>query len=384
MHVLFTFLYNTSLQILSRAGFITREITIPLKLREKKIEYTFLTYGDKSEFKFSKVLNGINIIPVFDLINFNSKRINFIKSFLIPIKIRKQLQSIDIVRTDQLDGSWIAAIIKLLYRKKLIIRAGYEWLIFHILDHAYSNKRSFLKYWIRFFKIYFIEFFSYKLADRIVLTNPYNVDFIIKTFKLKKKRHKINVIYNFVNINHFRPLSLKKLDKHILFIGRFSKEKNLVNLIKAFKDLEEFSLDIIGKGREGLELINLAKKFGISANFLGVVPHNKLPETLNKYEIFILPSYHEGNPKVLLEAMSCGLACIGTNVWGIRNIIKHNENGILCKTDPDSIKDAILTLYNDKNLMKKLGINARNFILKNCSLEAIIEQELLLYKSFSS
>ena len=138
MRVLFTFLYNTSLKILNKAGFLTRELTIPLKLREKEIEVDFLSYGDKDDLKFSKALSGIGIIPVYDFINSKNKRLSFLKTFLIPIKFRKQIQLADIVRTDQLDGSQVAAISKLLYRKKFIMRAGYEWLKFHILDNIYS------------------------------------------------------------------------------------------------------------------------------------------------------------------------------------------------------------------------------------------------------
>jgi glycosyltransferase involved in cell wall biosynthesis len=379
MRILFTFLYNTSLEILNKAGFLTREVTIPLKLREKEIDVSFLTYGDKSDLKFSRVLNGINIIPVYDFINAKNKKFSYLKTFLIPIKFRKLIKAVDIVRTDQLDGSQVAAISKLLYRKKIIIRAGYEWLKFHILENAHSNKMSFLKYWIRYFKIYFIELLSYKLADRIVLTNPQDIEFVINTFRLKRKRHKIHLIYNFVDVNDFKDLSIEKLDKHVLFVGRFNKQKNLFNLIKAFKGLKGFTLDLIGRGEEKQALANLAEKYNISINFLGVVPHNKLPEVLNKYQIFILSSYYEGNPKSLLEAMSCGLACIGTNVYGINNIIKHGENGYLCGTNPKSIREAILTLNNDKALRKKLGRGAREYLINNCSLHEVAKKEKKIY-----
>ena len=382
MHVLFIFMFLYSMSLLNQYGFLTRELTIPLWLRKKNIDVTFLTFGNKNDLNFSKLLNGINVIPVLDFINLKSKRLKFLKSLLIPIKFREQIKSIDIVRTDQLDGSWIAIIIKLLFRKKLIIRAGYEWLKFHILGKAYSKMNSF-KYWIHYLIIYFNEFVSYKLADRIILTNPFDIDFIINTFRLRNKKHKIKLISNFVDTTHFRPLNIAKLDNHVLFIGRLSKVKNLVNLIKAFADLKGFTLDIIGQGREKETLINLAKEHKVDANFLGVISHNELPQILNKYRIAILPSYHEGNPKVLLEAMSCGIACIGTNVWGIKNIIDHNKTGILCETDSKSIKNAILTLNNDEPLMKELGCNAREFIFKNVSLNSIIRKELSLYKSFS-
>ncbi|HEC93684.1 MAG TPA: glycosyltransferase, partial [Candidatus Atribacteria bacterium] len=115
--------------------------------------------------------------------------------------------------------------------------------------------------------------------------------------------------------------------------------------------------------------------------FGGSIPNKDLPIELNKSEIFILPSFFEGNPKALLEAMSCGLACIGTDVEGIREVIKHKENGYLCKTDPKSIKEAILEILNDRELETKISQNARKAILENFSLEKILEKEIKIYQS---
>ncbi len=154
-----------------------------------------------------------------------------------------------------------------------------------------------------------------------------------------------------------------------------------MNLINAFIDLDGFSLDIVGDGPYKKIIEEIAFKFDIKINFLSVVPNNKLPNIINQYQIFILPSFYEGNPKVLLEAMSCGLACIGTNVWGINSLIKHMENGYLCETDSESIKNAIITLYNNEELRRKIGAKARKFIINNCSLPSIVKKENLLYRS---
>jgi glycosyltransferase involved in cell wall biosynthesis len=220
------------------------------------------------------------------------------------------------------------------------------------------------------------------MADGIIVTGDYDIPFIVKCFKLKRKykKNKIRLFYNFIDDILFKPTSYEKKDKHIIFIGRLSYEKNLFNLLEAFKELNGFVLDIIGTGPEEEKLKHKAKKLGINANFLGIIPNNEIPEKLNQYQIFILPSFSEGNPKALLEAMSCGVACIGTNVKGINNIIKHKQNGYLCEKSPISIKKAILNLYNDENFRKKLGKNARKFILDNCSLTSLVEKEYLFYQ----
>ena len=164
-----------------------------------------------------------------------------------------------------------------------------------------------------------------------------------------------------------------------LVINRI-KEKNLINLLKSLKDISNFTLDIIGKGPQEEYLRKNADILGVNLKFLGVFPNDKLPYIYNQYEIFILPSHFEGNPKVLLEAMSCGVACIVTNVRGIREIIKHKENGYICSPTLDSIKNAIIELYNNKNLRTTLGNNARNYVKKNFSLDNIVKKEYLIYK----
>ncbi|MHA1285323.1 MAG: glycosyltransferase family 4 protein [Promethearchaeota archaeon] len=269
---------------------------------------------------------------------------------------------------------------KLIYRKKIIVRGGYEQLKNYILKNTLEKNKSKLRYWLNYFFIYLIELISYKLADKIILTNKEDIEFVIKKFRLNKK--KVNLIYNFIDINLFKPLKLKKKEKHIIFIGRIDKEKNLINLIKAFEDLNDFTLNIIGEGSNDYKklLLTIIRKSKIKVNFLGRIPNNKIPELLNQHEIFILPSYYEGNPKALLEAMSCGIPCIGTNVFGIRTIIKHKENGILCNTNSESIKNAILNLYYDQDLKNKISKNARKYILENYSLKSIIEKEFNIYR----
>ena len=164
---------------------------------------------------------------------------------------------------------------------------------------------------------------------------------------------------------------------------RFIEYKNLDNLIESFKNVADFSLDIIGEGKLKLRLDQKIKdlKLQDKIKFLGVFPNSELPRILNQYNIFILPSFTEGNPKALLEAMSCGIACIGSNIPGINQIIKHKKNGYLCNFDSLSIANAIKEINGDPILREELGKKAREFVVNNCSLEKIVEKELKIYKS---
>ena len=130
-------------------------------------------------------------------------------------------------------------------------------------------------------------------------------------------------------------------------------------------------------------LTEKVKKLNLQSRirFLGTLPNNKLPELINKHEIFILVSNMEGNPKVLLEAMSCGIACIGSDIPGINQIINHKRNGYLCGLDSKSIAESIKIVGENDELMKNMGKNARNDIIQQYDIKKILEQEIDIYKA---
>jgi glycosyltransferase involved in cell wall biosynthesis len=103
--------------------------------------------------------------------------------------------------------------------------------------------------------------------------------------------------------------------------------------------------------------------------------HHQLPEMIRQSTLFALVSPHEGHPKSLLEAMSCGVAVLGADSPGIREQIQHAETGWLCGTDAQSIRAGIQHLLANPALREKLGRNARRFIEENYSIDKIVELE---------
>jgi len=383
MKLLLLFTYGYSLKDWNDSGLLFREISLYRELLKKDISIKFLTFGSEDDFKYLGFLDEIKVVPVLKYINSKYPKMHFLKSLFLPLKLKNIFRNVDIIKTNQLKGSWIAIIAKILFKKKIIIRGGYEGLSRHILLHENNGLIRYFKYLINYFWIYFYEYIAYQLADYIILTTNLDISFIIKSFKLKKKKKRICQISNFIDTNLFKPLNLKKKDKHILYIGSIRRQKNLFNLINAFQGLDEFFLDIIGWGPIEKKLKEIVKKLKINVNFLGRFPNNKIPEMINQYEILILPSLWEGNPKVLLEAMSCGIACIGSNIPGINNIIEHENNGFICEISAESIQNSILTLYKDKNLREQIGKNARDFVVNNCSLDSIVKKEYSIYQEIS-
>lgn len=381
MKVLLLSTYGVSLKLWEKLGLIDREISLYKHLIDMGVEFKLLTYGDNRDLEYNHLLNNISILPINKYIKSRSIILSIFKSFILPIKLKCVFKEIDIIKTNQVDGWWVSLLAKFLYKKKIIIRAGYGWLRNYVSRANIHRDMNYLKYIINYIFIFFFEFLAYRLADGIISSNISDIQFIIKKFKLKKKtRKKIHLIPNFIDTNIFKPLYLEKKKTRILFIGRLSLEKNLFNLFQALKDLKKYTLDIIGIGHLKEDLKIKAKEFDIKVNFLGRYPNNLLPTIISQYNIFILPSFYEGNPKVLLEAMSCGIACIGSNVRGIKDIIEHNKNGYLCEISPISIRNAILTLENDEGMREKLGKNARTFIINNYSLELVVNKEYRVYK----
>ena len=381
MKLLVLFSFKVSLKDWHNLGILSREISLYKKINEGNNLISFLTYGNKEDLRYKELLDDIKIFPASYQIKSKNRITQLLKSFLLPIKFRNLFKNIDIIRTNQISGSWIAWLAKLFYRKKLIIRGGYEFLRNYISTKKIQGHAGSLSYCLRYLYNYILEFVTYRLADDIILANKTDIEFIIKRFKLKYKIKRIHLVSNFIDTDAFKPISMEKKEKHVLFIGRLIQIKNLMNTFLAFRKIRDYTLDIIGDGPLIGKLRNKAKQFNIKVNFVGVISNEELPNMINQYYVFILPSFFEGNPKVLLEAMSCGLACIGTNVRGINNILQHKKNGYICETDPDSLANAIKFVYENKVLRDNLGIEARKEIIKNCSLNQIAKKEIQIYKN---
>jgi glycosyltransferase involved in cell wall biosynthesis len=219
---------------------------------------------------------------------------------------------------------------------------------------------------------------AFTSADLCTVTSQWQKDLVVENYNID--RQKVKVIPNYVITNIFKPdlSSTKKFD--LVYVGRSHKQKNLENLFKAVNYLRKknkrLSLLLIGDSYKNKKLREMTVLYNLNVTFKDNIPNFKLPLFLNKSRIFILPSKYEGHPKSLIEAMSCGLPCIGSNVVGIKEDIAHTENGYLCGTDYTSIADALDSVTSDKSLSKKMGEKAREYVLNNYSLDKILNKEL--------
>jgi glycosyltransferase involved in cell wall biosynthesis len=175
---------------------------------------------------------------------------------------------------------------------------------------------------------------------------------------------------------------------YVMYAGRIDREKGLFDLLECGKYLCEQRSDILfiiaGEGRDLNILKQKTKELNLQDKFLflGQIDREQIVKWYHRASIFILPSYHEGLPTVLLEAMSCGLPVIATNVRGNRDLISPGENGILVPAhSPEKMAEAISTLIDDEAMRNRIGQNARNTIEKKYTWDKISKKMLECYES---
>ena len=371
MNVALFFTYDISLQKWSELDILEREIKLYNKISNDNVKYTFVTYGNYSDYEFSNNLKNIEIIPIYSHIKKHKNRlIRFLLSITIPFRIKKKLKHIDILKTNQLMGSWIPIILKFLLRKKLIIRTGYDLFFFSI-----KEKKSIIKVFFYFL----LTQVSLLSADKYIVTSKSDYNFLCKWFFLDKK--KLMIIHNYVEESDFFTIE-KRNDLKILAVGRLEKQKNYKKIIK-FVGNSKFELDIIGVGSMEKELKEYADSKGLNnINFLGSLNHNYLLDVYKKYKFYILLSDFEGNPKTLIEAMSRGCIPIVSNTKHLTEIIEDGFNGIVVSdTSEVSIERFFVSKGINKEKLNTISNNAYEYAINNFSLKNIITKELELYSS---
>lgn len=190
----------------------------------------------------------------------------------------------------------------------------------------------------------------------IALTDYWHEFFLSNGFK------NVVVVPNIVDT----PVIEKKKEDdnitHILYLGLITKQKGIYDLLETFSEHNDelkgkVLLHIGGNGETGkLQEIIAQKALSSIVKFEGWVGGKKKIELLNNADIFILPSYTEGLPISILEAMSYKLPVISTPVGGIPEVIEDGKNGILFTPgDKEALYQAIDKLHTDKIQRKSMG-----------------------------
>jgi glycosyltransferase involved in cell wall biosynthesis len=196
-----------------------------------------------------------------------------------------------------------------------------------------------------------------KEADKIVVVSNATKDYVLS---LDAAPEKIEVLHNGVDLNRFRPLTgikdemRKKLGIPedacvVLTVRRLVYKNGIDTLIEsakiAIRKNPRLVFVVVGKGPDFAQVKGRIEQLGIQENFklTGFVSDEDLPVYYNTADFFVLPSKSgEGLPLVALEAMSCGVPVIATNVGGTSEVMNENYGKLVPPNSPEALAEAVL------------------------------------------
>lgn len=368
----------TSLQTWLDRGLFDREKLIyEYHLSNGNLEEVhWLTYGEEDEALARKLKSDGRLDPRIYVHGrprwIPSGRLGqVLYSLSLPLLKQKVLKACNIYKTNQLDGAWAAVFARYIFSKPLLLRCGY-------VQSQLETSLCRLPAW-RLKLMLVIERFQYVHADMAVVASMHNARYIQAFHEVQESR--IRILPNYIDDVLFAPdtkVPIKTRKERVLYVGRLSFEKNIESLIRAVA-LVKLSLDIVGNGPMKEPLEKLSAEIGADVHFLGAKPNSELPTLINQYRYFALTSFFEGMPKTLLEAMACGVCCIGTSVEGISELINDGVNGFLAQeVDPESILQALKRARASD--LSAVCHAARMSILERYSLEAVALSEFSMLK----
>lgn len=236
-------------------------------------------------------------------------------------------------------------------------------------------------FWVNFYKA--IATLNYYYADKLLPVCNFNVNWELE---LGVPTSKVEVIYNGVNIEKFKPIDLKLDDiPRIVMIGRIDKLKDIVNLIEAMvyvvKEFKDAVCEIYGPvdDEEYFELCKeLVKQLKLEKNVLFMGATNKPEIAYNRATIVVQPSLSEGFPFSVVEAMACGKPVVATDVGGVKEAL--GEAGVIVPPrSPKDLAEAIIALLKDEKTRDEIGRKARERAEKLFSYQRFIEDYKRVY-----
>ena len=215
--------------------------------------------------------------------------------------------------------------------------------------------------------------------------------------KMIKPKITVHQILNGVNTNHFqRDLELGKkirdqlnIPDHAIIVGtisvfRFQKRLKewLDVMAEVLKKRQNVYGLIIGDGPLKEEIINHLNKLNLQKKIILAGLQTDVKPWLSSMDIFMMTSKFEGLPIALLEAMSMQCAIATTDAGGIKEVVNHNQSGLMVGVDDvGKLSEEILRLIDDPEFRNSLGVNARNRVIESFGIEQMVRKLEALYFS---
>ncbi|HEU5322637.1 MAG TPA: glycosyltransferase family 4 protein, partial [Methylomirabilota bacterium] len=226
-----------------------------------------------------------------------------------------------------------------------------------------------------------VERVALAAADAVIVTTPE----LGAHVRARHPRADVHLIPNGVDTDRFRPRARPPGgERRLLYVGRLSPEKNLGALVEAAGKLSgRFSLRVtlVGDGPARADVEARARALRVPLEVRPFVDHAQVPAVLAAADVFVLPSLTEGHPKILLEAMACGLPCVASAVGGSRAIVADGESGLLFPPDDaGALAAAVERVLAQEGLARALGERARAEVVAHYGLAALVGREIALLR----
>ena len=218
--------------------------------------------------------------------------------------------------------------------------------------------------------LFWLYRFALSLNTKVFFQNVDDRDLFIDLKLVKNNNSKV-INGSGINLEKFKSSSLySKVPQSFILIGRLIKEKGISEFIEAIRIVKlkypKVTCLLVGDIDENptsysrKEINNWSDKEGV-ITYLGRV--DDVRPLLDKTEVFVLPSYREGTPRSVLEAMSMGLPIITTDSPGCRGTVIHGKNGFLVPVkDSNSLAEAMINFLKEPELIEKMGKNSLDLV----------------------
>ena len=358
----------------SAAGIGTSVKNMVISLVNQRMQVTVFVYGQEKDETF--IEDGIN----FHLIK--QRRYKFMgwyfhRKFLQDY-LNKLIRKEGIDALEAPDWTGITALMKI--KCPLIVRFHGSDAYFCQLENRPQKKKNF-----------WFEKMALKGADRLISVSHFTASQTKAVFGLKKE---IEVIPNSVNVKTFCPRSTPVIPNTILYFGSIIRKKGVLELAGIFNHIiaakPETKLLLAGKDvKDVFENISTKKLFfeqlspeaRNKAQWLGMLPYEKVLQQIAAANVVVLPSFAEALPMTWIEAMSMEKALVTSNIgWAQEVMINEGTGYIVDPKDHQVYAGKVLQLLNDPALAKKMGKAARERVVEKFSTEVVVRKNIDFYE----
>lgn len=365
--------FKGSLEKWEREKILSREMALYWEHLKNEHFEEIIIYSYSS--KDHEILNLLNVASdlkkKIKLITPDKELFSFFDYFLHSISLRKIKEALSyqptLCKTNQINGCWTGVFVRA-WGVPFFLRSGY------ILSRRLFKNGNYIKACLALL----LEMIAANTASLISVSTKDARHYLARLLVCKKKR--IFIAPTYVDLLRFHgSIETKPKTKDLLYVGRLVPQKNVLILPEVAQKLG-VPLTIVGNGFLKDSLLDRARQLNVDLTYHPFLDNEEIAALFKKHRYFILPSLHEGLPKILIEAMASEMICIGTDISGTRDLLQKETNGYLVPSP--SVKDitaAVIRAFEDNHSDKRAKA-ARRYVTKHHSLHSYARREYRLSK----